>query len=489
MRLSKSRYLSGCQCPLKLWYDCYDRALATPPDAVQQAVFDTGTAVGELARKRYPGGRLVEYDHFHSREALAQTVDLLGDPAVPSIYEAAFLYRDVLVRVDILVRTPTGWNLVEVKSGTRFKEGVHDIDVAIQLWVLRGAGLAVDNAGLLTLNREYVYDGRSLDLDQLFVLHDCTDIAESLQPEVGLNVDAFMAMLNAGAAPAVQPGEQCFRPYDCAYYAHCTRDLVLPEHPVAELPRLGGRNLAQLLADGIAEIPQVPDDFSLTPLQARVREAVVTRTEYVSDKLGRTLQAIRYPVYHLDFETFMPAIPRYAGTSPYAAIPFQYSLHVEYADGRVEHIEYLHEDDSDPRSSLTVSLIDAVGTEGAVCVYSGYEKQVISALAGVLPQYARQLRDILDRLWDLLPVVREHYYHPGFHGSFSIKKVLPVLVPELGYDGLAIQDGQAAGLAYLNSLAQADPADREKTFRDLKAYCGMDTEAMLQLRRALLRKA
>lgn len=488
-RLSKSRYLSGCQCPLKLWYDCYERNLATPPDASQQAIFDTGTAVGELAQERYKDGTLVAHGHFHSREALAQTAELLEDPSVPSIFEAAFQYRDVLVRVDVLERTPDGWNLVEVKSGTKFKEGVHDIDVAIQLWVLRGAGLVVENTGLLTLNREYVYDGTTLDLDQLFVLHECTDIADSLQPEFEHHVESFMAMLNAGAAPVVQPGEQCFTPYDCPYYAHCTRDLAFPEHPLTELPRINGASLERLAADGVVEIPQVPEDFPLTTLQARVREAVITGNEYLSERLGNALHDTQYPIYYLDFETFMPAIPRYAGTRPYEAIPFQYSLHVEYADGHIEHIEYLHEVDTDPREPLTLALISALGEAGTIGVYSGYEKQVIGALAVSFPPYAERLQAILDRLWDLLPAVREHYYHPDFHGSFSIKKVLPVLVPGLGYDNLAIQDGQAAGLAYQNGLIETDAEARQQIFDDLRAYCGMDTEAMVRLREALLLKA
>ena len=489
MRLSKSRYMSGCQCQLKLWYDCYDRRLATPPGASQQAIFDTGTAVGELARDRYPCGHLVTFDHFHADEALAQTAELLDDLSVPSIYEAAFIYRDVLVRVDVLERTDTGWNLLEVKSGTKFKSGVHDIDVAVQLWVLRGAGLVVNNAGLLTLNRGYTYDGVSLDLARLFQLHDCTDIAESLQPEVEQNINEYMSMLEAGSAPSILPGEQCSIPYDCAYYAHCTRNFVFPDHPVSDLPRIGQKALGELEADGIAELTDIPDDYPLTPLQERVREAVSNHSEYISEELGDVLRAARYPVYHLDFETFMPAIPQYAGTHPYDAIPFQYSLHIEYDEGRIEHIEFLHDQDTDPREPLATSLIAALGDDGSICVYSGYEKQVIGLLSDKFPQYADNLHAIQSRLWDLLPVVREYYYHPDFHGSFSIKKVLPVLVPGLGYDKLEIQDGMAAGVAYLNSLALPDSEERQKTFTDLRAYCGMDTEAMVRLREALFQKS
>ena len=154
-------------------------------------------------------------------------------------------------------------------------------------------------------------------------------------------------------------------------------------------------------------------------------DTVRSESEYISDDLGEVLRNIRYPVYHLDFETFMPAIPRYAGTRPYDAIPFQYSLHVEYADGRIEHIEFLHEEDTDPREPLTTSLIRALGDAGAICVYSGYEKQVIGTLAVIFPQYAESLRAILDRLWDLLPVVREHYYHPDFTARSRSRRCCP----------------------------------------------------------------
>jgi hypothetical protein len=339
---------------------------------------------------------------------------------------------------------------------------------------------------VLTLNRDYRYDGVSLDLNQLFRLWDCTEIAETLLPQVEQNVAAFTRMLGGDTAPVILPGEQCFTPYDCAYYAHCTRDLVLPEHPITDLPRISRQARERLRADGKDEIPQVPDDFRLTQLQKRVWKAVVTNAEYISNDLGAALRTIRYPVYHLDFETFMPAIPRYAGTRPYDAIPFQYSLHIENTGGSIEHVEFLHTGDSDPRELLIVSLIEALGDRGSVCVYSSYEKQVLGKLANEFPRYAESLWKISNRLWDLLPVVRDHYYHPDLHGSFSIKKVLPVLLPNLGYDDLEIKDGQMAGVSYLKSLAMVDLVERERIYTALKMYCGMDTVAMVRLRARLL---
>ena len=165
-RLSKSRYISGMQCHRRLWYDTHARELAAPVDDSLQAVFDTGHEVGEIARERFPGGHLVAHDHLHIPEALEETRRVVQADAAPVLFEAAFEHERMLVRADVLERLPGGgWRLVEVKSTTRLKE-VLILDVAAQLWVLRGAGIDVHEAGVLTLNREYVYDGVRLKLDK-----------------------------------------------------------------------------------------------------------------------------------------------------------------------------------------------------------------------------------------------------------------------------------------------------------------------------------
>jgi hypothetical protein len=488
IQLSKSRYLSGWQCHLKLWYDCHERQWAVPADSVQLALFETGRRVGALARERYSGGQLVDFDHRHSKEALGHTARLMTDRSVPAIFEAAIEYRRVLIRVDVLRRNKRSWDLIEVKSGTQVKIGIHDQDVAVQLWVMRGAGVKVKQAGILNLNREYVYDGKALDLEQLFVFSDLTDIAEDLLPDVGKDIRAMKAMLRRESAPEILPGPQCSYPYDCPYYLHCTRDMVLIPNPVTELPSLHFSRLEALEAEGIESIEEVPDDFPLTDLQQTVRDAVINGREWISAGLGAALSTVRYPVYHLDFETFAPAIPHYSGTRPYDALPFQFSVHIEYRDGRLKHREYLHEGGGDPRRPLAEALVKALGTKGSICIYTRYEAMVIRKLAEDLPDLAEPLNRLLDRLWDLHPVIRGHYYHPDFHGSFSIKSVLPVLVPDLGYGTLAIQDGQTAAVTYERSLEVDDPEEGQRAYAALREYCGLDTEAMVRLREALRRK-
>ena len=484
-RLSKSRYIAGTQCHLRLWYESYERDLASAPDDALQAVFDTGHEVGEVACRRYPGGHRVLHDHHHIPQALSETREIIRTDTAPALFEAAFEHEGVLVRADVLERLPAGgWRLIEVESTTRLKD-VFILDVAVQIWVLRGAGLDVRDAGVLTLNRGYIYDGERLDLQSLFELHPLFDEACALLDTVGSQVRELQAMLAEPTAPEIAPGEHCFVPYECPFHVHCTRDQFVPDHGIDELPRLSAQRRIELETAGIEEIRDVPADFPLTPLQRIVRRTVRAKRALVHDDLRSVLADVVPPVHYLDFETFAPAIPRFADTRPYDAVPFLFSVHTEYGGSAAEHVDYLHDHDDDPRPRLGERVISALGHEGTICTYSGYERRILRALAEAMPELADALGAIETRLFDLLPVVRNGYYHPRFRGSFSIKSVLPVLVPELGYDDLEIADGQMAAVRYALALSSTDRQERRHIFTDLRAYCARDTLAMVRLRHAL----
>ena len=484
-RLSKSRYISGSQCHLRLWYEAHRPELGSEPDEVLQAVFDTGHEVGEAACRLHPGGHTVAHDHRHIRAALEETRSVVEAGTAPALFEAAFEHEGVLVRADVIERLPGGgWRLVEVKSSTKLKD-VFVLDAAIQLWVLHGAGLNVRDAGVLTLDRNYTYDGVTLDLDALFRLHPVFDEASALLDTMAAQVSDMQSMLAGSAAPDIAPGGHCFKPYECPYHARCTRDAVLPDHGIDELPGLRAVRRAQLEVAGIHEIGDIPDDFPLTPLQDIVRRAVREDQPALHGDIAGALAGMAAPVRHLDFESFAPAIPRFCGTSPFDAVPFLFSVHIERDGDPPLHTDYIHESDDDPRPMLTDRLIEALGSEGSVCSYSGYEGRMIRELAEALPDRAEQLRAIEARLVDLHKVVRDGYYHPEFRGSFSIKNVLSVLIPGMGYDDLAIADGLTAAVRYASALTSTDPEERQRTFHDLRAYCARDTLAMVELHRAL----
>jgi predicted RecB family nuclease len=487
VRLSKSKFLSGLQCPKRLYLEIHAPELATKPDEQQQAILDMGSEVGVLARRRFSNGVLVEADHRHPTAALEQTAKLVANPNVPAIFEGAFEYDRILVRVDILERLEPGvdgaprWRLIEVKSSTRVKE-THLEDLAVQTHVVKGAGLSVAGSWLLHINSQYSYQGHELDLEELFALYDLTAVVAEREPHVAGRVRGMRDVLTGTSPPQVDPDNHCHTPYSCPFWNHCIKDK--PARWIYHLPG-GERTYRQLTRLGIGTIDDIPQDFKLTTLQRLMKE----EREWIGPRLKSRLEDVQFPVHHLDFETCMPAIPKFPLTRPYLAIPTQWSNHIELADGSVRHEEYLCDDPRDPRPMFLSTLLESLGQEGSICVYSSYERTILERLAGAYPQFAAELQRVIGRLWDLLAVVREQYYHPGFQGSFSIKSVMPALVPGLSYSDLEIQDGGVAAHAYAHMLfEETDWVERERIREALMRYCERDTFAMLQVRRILLEK-
>ncbi len=487
-RLSKSRYLSGLQCHKRLYLEVHAPGLATKPDAATQAILDMGTDLGELARQRFPGGRLVTAGYRQSQEALSETAELLQDPTVTAIFEGAFQFNQVLIRVDVLERVGVdelgwpNWRLVEVKSSTKVK-ATHVDDLTIQSYVLEGLGHALADICLMHVNTQYLFDGRHLDLDQLFSVRSLAEVVRPRLPEVPARLAAMQAMLEEMSAPGITPDEHCQSPYECPFWNHCIE--TKPARWIYHLPG-SSKTVMHLRESGIETIDEIPDSVPLTPVQRRVKD----NQEWVGEGLRSALETIVYPVHHLDFETFMPAVPKFVDTRPYQVIPTQWSNHIEQPDGSLAHAEFLCRDERDPREALAVTLLESLGQEGSICVYSSYERSVIERLAEDFPSLRKDLKRVVARLWDLHVVIRDHYYHPAFEGSYSIKTVLPAVVPSLSYDDLVIRDGGVAACEYSRMIfSVTDWIEKAQIQEALLRYCERDTLAMVELRKELKRKA
>ena len=452
----------------------------TPTSPRQELVFANGHRVGKLAQNLFPGGTEIEHDRQNFDGMIEKTRQLI-DQGANVIYEATFKSRKVLIMADILVRNGDVWDLYEVKASTSAKPQ-HKPDAAIQWYVIQDH-LPLGKAHIVHVNNDYVFNGE-LDITQLLAIEDITDEVLELQPGLDKNLESMSDMLSQGE-PDIPIGLQCDDPYECDFKQYCWKDVPSPS--VFNLYRMDKNRKFELYHEGKISYADVCN-LKLTKTQALQVDSALSREVYIDRKAIREyVDSAVYPINFLDFETFNSAIPKFPGQMPYrTAIPFQYSLHILYEDGEIEHREFLANEHRDPRAEIAKRLAEDVTAEGSIAAYSQKtEKSIIRRLATESAEHEQTLIAMDDRFVDLLkPFQQLMYYHPDFNGSFSIKSVLPAMFPDdaaLDYKALDIQAGDMASMIYADLDRIDDESERQKIREALLDYCKLDTLAMVMI--------
>ena len=481
--LSKSRLVSAWQCLKRVHLEKHHPELAVITPQVK-SLWATGHEVGAVARRTYgaPGSVEIEFDRRIGR-LLTMTRELIDGGADAPIFEATFRYEGVLVRVDVLMPDAGGWRIIEVKASTSLKD-YHVLDCAIQDWVLRNAGIDVTGVSLAHINNRFVYTGDG-EYDGLLVEHDLTDEVRTLEPTV---VDLVGRARDAvtGPRPDVGVGAHCGSPYDCPFMEYCWP--TDSEYPIAGLG--GGKaKLGEYVASGYRDIRDVPAELITAETQQRIHRVTCSGEPELLDGARRALEELAYPRYYLDFETIAPAVPFWAGTRPYEVLAVQWSCHVEEAPGRFRHEEFLDLSGEPPMRPLARELMECLGSDGPVFMWTRYEEGVLKNLAELCPELADPISRVIDRLFDLHPLVKENYYHPDMLGSWSIKAVMPTINPAMDYAMLeGISEGTAASDGFIEAIQPDVSPDRKAELDEqLRRYCRFDTEAMVEIVRFLTR--
>jgi hypothetical protein len=486
--LSKTRFMAGRQCPKKLWQTVYDPEPAEEP--LPGTVKGTGTEVGIKARLLWPGGVLVEdIKHHDYDEAVRRTKALIADPTVPAIFEATMVYDGILIRVDALERLPNDrWRLNEVKSSTRIKNE-HLEDVALQAYVIAGNGLELADAYAVYINDKYPR-GEETDWSALFCREDVTRDLLHLLPHILERIAKMHEVLCSTEAPDIRPSRHCFQPHDCEFWKRCTADK--PKDWVFHIPRISATDFDNLESFDVVSMRDVPHDFPLNPKQRRVVDAAKSGKVYRSPEFSKFLPFLAPPTSYLDFETFSPAIPIYAGTRPYQRIPFQWSWHFNDGNGSLIHSDFLANGDIDPRREFSETLLQVSEQfPGAIMAWSRFEEKVIRDMAELFPDLAERLIALVYRVIDLLGITANHVAHPDFQGSYSMKTVAPAVAPDLTYGDLDIADGGDASTAFYRIVADPtlSPEAREGLRQCLLQYCQRDTLALARVHQWLIQEA
>ena len=473
--MNKTDFLAATKCITMAWH--HARQEPPPPDEATRFRMKQGREIGVLARQLFLDGTLVDGPNH---EALANTQQLIANDATNTLFEATFAAGAFTAKADVLRRNGNGWDVIEVKSSFSDSPKVgkeYVDDLAYTVMVLRHAGVNVKTSALLVLSREYRYGD---PVDNLFTTLDKTDDVNA-RTETLPDAEAIAHSVIAEQMPDPVLTSTC---RSCDFFKTVCLGSEL-EHTVLDLPRLSSKKLQRLSAVGVVDISDVPADLELNPTQQRAKAAAESGTVFVDPELGQVLAAIEWPCHYLDFETTSAAMPLYPGCGCHCYVLTQFSVHHRNnLDAAPSHSEFLADAAESQERLLAERLIEVLGTHGAIVVYTHFEDDKLKALIDKFPDLADTLNAIRQRLVDFNKIIEKYVYHPDFAGSFSLKKVVPALVPDVSYDGLAVADGGNA-TTVLARMARGEIEDVAETRKQLLAYCKTDTLVMVRLHEVL----
>jgi hypothetical protein len=479
--LSKSSFIRGMQCIKSLYLYKHNYNLRDAISPSQQALFSRGINVGKIAQTNFPGGVDVTPESVFKYSASVEKTRKLIEGETTTIYEAAFIFNDVLAAIDILVKRNDQWFAYEVKSSTRVSD-VYRLDASLQYYVIKNAGIELADFAILHLNNQYVRKG-NIEPEKLFTTVSLLNECEKNQAFIADKVRELKEVSSFSAVPAIKIGKHCFEPYACDFMGQCWKNI--PQNSVFELAGMSREKQFELFNNGFVKISELPAEYPLEKNQRIQVDATNTGKELIEKtEIAKFVSTIKYPVYFFDIETFMPVVPVFEGTSPFQHIPFQYSLHYKKTkDAPLEHIEFLAEAGLDPRKDFITHFLESTKDVACILVYNRtFESSVIARLGNDFPELKFEIEKRLSVMIDLMePFQKRHYYHPMMKGSHSIKNVLPALYPDFNHKNLAISDG-AMALAAFEQLQNETDLFKIAELRDnLLAYCKLDTLAMVKI--------
>jgi len=480
--LSKSSYIKGLQCEKHLYLYKYHYNEMDELTEMQKAIFKRGTNVGVLAQELFPGGEVAATgDPPNYEKALRKTEELIQNGA-KIIYEAAFQFEQVLSIADIFVRENESWKVYEVKSSTSVSETYLN-DVALQYYVISNLGVIIKDFSIIYINNQYIRHGE-LNLKELFTIESVLELILPIQKSVKENVRRFKKVLSQRSIPDIDIGEHCYNPYICGFFNYCRKHI--PEDSIFDFSGMHLNKKYDLYREGIIKLDDVPDSYPLNKnnkLQLDVYKSgkpVIDR-----DGINNFLDDLTYPLYFMDFETFQPAVPLFDNSKPYQQIPFQYSVHFkEKKGGELKHFEFIGDSGIDPRIKFIEGLLkDTNHNDGDIVVYNkAFEITRLKEIARDFPQYSERIDKLIYRIKDLMiPFQKKYYYTADMKGFYSIKAVLPALVPELSYSELQINEGGLASIAYESLQTETDLMLIAEIKQQLLEYCKLDTLAMVKI--------
>ena len=478
--ISKSAFIKAEQC-LKHFYLYKNHPyLRDKFSKEKQLIFKRGTDVGIFAQQLFPNGIDVTIGEKRNQELFAQKTQDLINEGVTTIYEATFIYDNLLVMVDILQKHGDNWKAYEVKSSLKITE-TYVKDACFQYFVIKNCLPNLTEFNLLTLNPKYVLEG-SLDISQLFR-------TTSIMRDAVKNIDYFAhksqiakLVLEQGKIPDIKIGAHCFQPYTCDFLGTCWKD-TQDSSSIFSIGKLSKQALFEFYDNNIKHIDEI-DLNTIEKKEIKIQIiAAKTQIEQIEKQpLTTFLSDIKTPVCSLDIEVWMPAIPFYQGTKPFQLIPFLFSM-IHEENGSIKKYSYFKPIESDFRKDFLEAIISYTKPFASILMFDkSLEENILNQLVELFPEYGKDIIELKSKIIDLAePIQKGNYYHPEMKGNFTLKSLAPIVNQTLGFHTLDVQSGISAMYIYESLLLEGNVIEKENIKQQLIDYCEMDSLITYQL--------
>lgn len=487
--ITKIDYIEYNRCPKSFWLKKQNQEKEF--DLFRLQKIKEGDEVEKLAKEMFDG---IQIDYSDLDLAFKKTQELIAQKK--TIFNPVFQFEDLLVIGDILFYDGFNYKLYEVKSTTSFeifnyvkKNSLtaeiqrHMFDISFQKYVIDN--FIECSYNFIMINGFYMREDE-LVLDKLFERISVDNKINSFLLDISDKLYEMRKLSQNENEPKVIIGSHCKNPIVCDFKKHCWKNVG--EDSIHNIPRISDKKREECTSKNLLTISQkLIQQVEFTDIQQNlIQKTFKDKPSKNFARLNMFLNRLKYPINFLDFETFQTAIPPFKKTKPYDQIPFQFSLHTLERNNTIKENSFLNTENIDPRLDFTKKLIELTNNTGSIVVYNqSFESGVIEYLAEIFPQYKNELMQIKSRLFDLMiPFKDGYYYHPKMYFSYSLKAVLPALVPHLSYDG-EVKDGLEAMITYFIMIKEIDVQKKEEMRQSLIKYCGLDTFGLIEILKVL----
>ncbi len=489
--ISKSAFIKSEQC-LKHFYLYKNHPyLRDNLSKEKQLIFKRGNDVGVFAQQIFPNGIDVTIGEKRDQQLFAQKTKDLIEKGETTIYEATFIYDNLLVMVDILHKIDNEWTAYEVKSSLKITE-TYVKDACFQYYVIKNCLPNLVDFNLLTLNSKYVL-GAELDIQNLFKTTSILKDAQKNTDYFSHKTTEAKLVLEQGKIPDIKIGTHCFQPYTCDFLGSCWKNTT-SKNSIFSLGKLSKNTLFELYNQNIKSIEELTANNDIEILNRKEIQVQISANKLNTEQIDRAeikkfISDIKEPICSLDIEVWMPALPYYEGTKPFQQIPFLFSM-VSYKNNELEKFSYFKPIENDNRLEFLETILEKTKSFNTILMYDkSLEESVLNQLAELYPTYRKDINALKQKIIDIAePIQKANYYHPNMQGNFTLKSIAPILNSEFDFNALSIQSGITAMYIYESLLLQTNIFEAQQIKEQLIEYCEMDALVTLAFYNYLVTK-